>query len=150
MSWAGQEQLLYSSCAFATTWKCYTSKFGNSVTGPAAHLPALMFLKSDWISKRILENVYFPSNINTKTYTKARQPTPLVLGVNVLWGMPQVRKSFQTHFNSSIYVKRYGVCAISYTTWSSYDETHGICFSNTGFSFFDIVFFHAFLTGQVL
>ena len=70
---------------------------------------------------------------------------PLVLVVNILWGMPQVQKPLKTP--NSIYIKRYGVYTISYTKSRYYDEIHKISYSHTSFSFFDLVFFTP-LTGK--
>ena len=129
------------------SWKYYAPKFGNGVTGPAAHLLTLIFFKSDLISSRNRENIYFPSNINSKIYTKARQPMALVLGVNIPWGMPQVQKPLKNPH--SIYIKRYMAC-IQYPIQGldiTMISTKSVILTPV-FLFSTSIFFHAFLRGK--
>ena len=147
--------ILFSSCAFATTWNSYyASNFGNNRCCCSGSLPTVEKWNSIWFFAEKLRNYLFSVKCQHYSYTNGQQPMPLVLGVNIPWGMPQAQEllllvapinSSNLHHQDGLACIRYILFKVKMFTW---DPPKKKTILTRVFLCSTSIFLHAFLTGK--
>ena len=157
-SWARQGQLLFyfrpahsrplgthiMPPTLATTGRCCCS----------GSLPTVEKWNSIWFFAEKLRNYLFSVKCQHYSYTNGRQPMPLVLGVNIPWGMPQAQEllllippinSSNLHHQDGMACIRYILFKVKMFTW---DPQKKKTILTRVFLCSTSIFLHAFLTGK--